>query len=842
MKSFVFCLALVGLISLQTQGQVSSAKQQIYNQYVEFNEQMAQASQNIIKCLHYYYKSTQAYKTGKKKVYRIAPPNCSKYQLGVTKVLAGGIPSLNAQVQAMWTLFKELREHEKDLNAYCIAKTYTQDNFAHSDKVLTAIQKIFDQLQAKSTQLQQDLINLVAQQYNTSNPHQRLAKQMREIIDVEDKLQTKILFNLHNGKFEQAHGKLRIENIKQLYGLLAKLPETNNIAIKGLALSAYKRFVGTLQGLLNSRGKQWNRSAVGYQRTSSFYSSRPYTRLLINEFNRFVKDSKWAKVYLLKHSRPSYRFTLQKPIDYKQEKPVFQAFSDTPSPGLSLLNHPQPPRQKAIDALNSYIECINRSIVKNDDLIKYINSMHTALQQIKQGTRKEADYPHYFSRNYFYPKSLFCKVRQLSIALPTSYLKVLNAQMDQLEEVLKEMAGLDYGLNHYLKNKDYQKDNFTKAQKVICRYQYLYNIFDDKRSALVTNIYRIQSAYPAHKKPLPTATTRDLLRILDFGKPVMDATHVFLRKGTKDAFNEHLADSLVYAFYNPVMKLAFDKKTYRSARKAHRYIEHFVKAAELTNQGKGQASAQNISQLYEYNVLVSFYNAAVNSSKSPLFKKVRYLKVLSLDNPCDYKSSQTNAKATNKKNNHKEVNMTSMQGFAPNNLMLLLDVSGSMKEKNKLPLLKQSLKYLVNIMRPEDEVSIVVYAGDAAVVLEPTSAAKQTQINEVIDQLRSLGKTNVKAGFKLAYKWMTKNYKENGNNRIILATDGEFPIDKYIYKMVGKRAEKGIYLSVFSFGNNDKKYKSLQQLVEKGKGNYEHIDSKNANYKLVKEAQSTQIK
>ena len=161
--------------------------------------------------------------------------------------------------------------------------------------------------------------------------------------------------------------------------------------------------------------------------------------------------------------------------------------------------------------------------------------------------------------------------------------------------------------------------------------------------------------------------------------------------------------------------------------------------------------------------------------------------------------------------------------------------------KNKLPLLKTAFKNLVDIMRPEDEVSVVVYAGDASVVLKPTSANQADMIKEVINKLRAKGQTDVKKGFKLAYKWMSKNYKQGGNNRIILATDGEFPISNYIYKLVRKRAEKGVYLSVFSFGSK-KKFDSLQKLVEKGQGNYEHVDESNVQYKLVKEAQSIKKK
>lgn len=183
-----------------------------------------------------------------------------------------------------------------------------------------------------------------------------------------------------------------------------------------------------------------------------------------------------------------------------------------------------------------------------------------------------------------------------------------------------------------------------------------------------------------------------------------------------------------------------------------------------------------------------------------------------------------------------------LQGFAHNNLMLLLDVSGSMVSKNKLPLLKQSLKYLTSLMRPEDDISIVIYAGDARIALKPTSASDSVKIHQVIDRLRSKGKTNVKAGFKLAYKWVRKNYKKGKNNRIVLATDGEFPITPYIYKMVEKHAQQGIHLSVFNFGKANQKDENLKQLVKKGKGNYEYIIPTNANDKLLKEAQSIHLR
>ena len=262
-------------------------------------------------------------------------------------------------------------------------------------------------------------------------------------------------------------------------------------------------------------------------------------------------------------------------------------------------------------------------------------------------------------------------------------------------------------------------------------------------------------------------------------------------------------------------------------------LKYYKQLKSMTRQGKGN---------YE---LVVPGDIAYKIVREVQTKKLPGQKVsTNTSRPCDCNQTKVQPplkKRTSLTNNDPKVNMTSMQGFAHNNLMLLLDVSGSMADKNKLPLLKSSLKYLVSIMRPEDDVSIVIYAGDATVALEPTSASKQEQINAVINKLYSRGKTNIKAGFKLAYKWMRKNFKKKGNNRIILATDGSFPVSKYIYKLVEKQAKQNINLSVFSFGNNQK-HENLQKLVEKGKGNYEHIDTNNARYKLIKEAQSKSLK
>lgn len=187
-------------------------------------------------------------------------------------------------------------------------------------------------------------------------------------------------------------------------------------------------------------------------------------------------------------------------------------------------------------------------------------------------------------------------------------------------------------------------------------------------------------------------------------------------------------------------------------------------------------------------------------------------------------------------------NMMSMEGYATNNMVLLLDVSGSMNNPDKLPLLKKSVLLLLKMMRAEDEVSIVTYSGKAKVELQPTSFKQEEKIRKVIERLKSEGKTDGNAGIELAYEVADKNYIRGGNNRIILATDGEFPISKETFDLVKKFAVEDIFISVFNFGKTTLSAKNLQQLSSLGRGNYEYVTRENVDLKLITEAKAKKKK
>ncbi|HCT30919.1 MAG TPA: hypothetical protein DIW31_09330 [Bacteroidales bacterium] len=165
----------------------------------------------------------------------------------------------------------------------------------------------------------------------------------------------------------------------------------------------------------------------------------------------------------------------------------------------------------------------------------------------------------------------------------------------------------------------------------------------------------------------------------------------------------------------------------------------------------------------------------------------------------------------------------------PSNLVFLLDVSGSMDEPNKLPLVKKSFKYLVENLRPVDRIAIVVYAGAAGVVLESTSGDKKETIISSIDRLQAGGSTAGGEGINLAYAIAKKNLIKGGNNRVILATDGDFNIgassDAEMVRLIEEKRKDGIFLSILGVGMGNYKDSKMEKIADAGNGNYAYIDN-----------------
>lgn len=171
----------------------------------------------------------------------------------------------------------------------------------------------------------------------------------------------------------------------------------------------------------------------------------------------------------------------------------------------------------------------------------------------------------------------------------------------------------------------------------------------------------------------------------------------------------------------------------------------------------------------------------------------------------------------------------STESLPPSNLVFLLDVSGSMDSPDKLPLLKSALRLLVNELSEEDRVSIVVYAGNAGLVLPPTPGNQKDTILDAIADLDAGGSTAGGEGIKLAYEVARQNFMPSGNNRVILATDGDFNVgissDAELVRLIEDYRDRDVFLTVMGFGTGNLQDAKMEQLANKGNGNYAYIDS-----------------
>jgi Ca-activated chloride channel family protein len=180
----------------------------------------------------------------------------------------------------------------------------------------------------------------------------------------------------------------------------------------------------------------------------------------------------------------------------------------------------------------------------------------------------------------------------------------------------------------------------------------------------------------------------------------------------------------------------------------------------------------------------------------------------------------------------------------PSHLVFLIDVSGSMDMPNRLPLLQSAFRLLVNNLRDKDSVSIVVYGGITGVMLNTTSGGEKEKILKVIDELTPGGSTPGESGIKLAYSVARNHYIKDGNNRVILATDGDFNVglktEGELDELISAQRESGIYLTCLGVGMGNYKDSKIQTLAKKGNGNFAYLDNfKEAEKVLLKEFTQT---
>lgn len=181
----------------------------------------------------------------------------------------------------------------------------------------------------------------------------------------------------------------------------------------------------------------------------------------------------------------------------------------------------------------------------------------------------------------------------------------------------------------------------------------------------------------------------------------------------------------------------------------------------------------------------------------------------------------------------------------PANLVFLVDVSGSMDEEKKLPLVKKTLTILTEQLRPQDKVTLITYSGHEEVVLEPTSGENKSKILNAINELSASGSTSGESAIQMAYKEAQKSFIKNGINRILIATDGDFNVGitdfDTLKNMIAEKRKTGISFTTLGFGRGNYDEQLMEQLADAGDGNYSYIDNENEAKKVLKQQLSSTL-
>jgi len=461
------------------------------------------------------------------------------------------------------------------------------------------------------------------------------------------------------------------------------------------------------------------------------------------------------------------------------------------------------------------------------------------------------------------PEYAYTRVFDTGANLPSSHRNSLNNSTEQMKESMDSIIKISIEIEEHISKRAYKsEEKLTGLYKLLDRCE---THFEGFRSANVQIIMVLENAGNHYRASSTNEYIRHALQLKSLADPArrilyalrqnnvikvaaamsnLDVAMELIRETEHESLTgtpyqgKHY-DKGVYVRYDFVLKLASDIRAY-----AREYM-----TADMSDM-RYELQSPNY---YYYNrrVLDKFnrvgrglilqYNHFVDSSQVQLIKMVEephWFRVRHIDDKT-VRPGREGSLADSKFLDSLNVAVNVLEGYAPNNLIFLLDVSQSMNTPEKLQLLKSSFKHLVDVMRPEDKVGIVTFSGEVRVVLEPTSSTEKEIIYRALTKLKPSGQSDVENGLRRAYKTLEDNYLKNGNNKIILATDGAFETLKRTLIMIKRNKNEGKDLSVFYYSkeeDNSVGYR-LKQFAEAGGGRYAYIQMENANDIIIEEAQ-----
>ncbi len=579
-------------------------------------------------------------------------------------------------------------------------------------------------------------------------------------------------------------------------------------------------------------------------------------------------------------------------------------FKDIPRTPVTVARQNTSVSKDVFNALSEYVEFIDETWRQARSMQSTMNSFNSSAAYYKNiDDYSRHGKMNFDFKDYQVPLSFYQKAVAGGKVLPAAISKPLNDQAEVLLNILKEMNDQAAVLEAEVEEKRYEKDRLAKVYTIIERQHELLEIWDQRKELFYDDVRKVFDAYvPASPTSAWYVSGKALrtLTDLDHDEVFKAKDHYAGKQGVSistEKIDMTLRDILAKEYDN--MKGIEKYGRYNGLCPYTPYEDLPANSRTLSERLKELKPAKGSmydhpyhSMVYLYNDIVDDYNKFCELSTTvPHLKTIHQLEWWTVKYP-EAKKAETTAPAGTpvvaatavKENNsgttnsatsnqtttaptvivkqtgkvvHDTVyiekrdtiymgdadeNLRSMEGYATNNLILLLDVSGSMNTPEKLPILKKSVLDMLSMMRQEDHVSIVSFSGKPKTLLEAVSFKEEQKIRKAIDDLKSSGKTDGNAGLKLAYKVADENYIRGGNNRIILATDGEFTLSDESQQLIERFSKDDIFLTVFNFGKGAGTSRDLEHLAAIGKGNYSYISKENVDIKLIREAKAKKKK
>jgi Ca-activated chloride channel homolog len=902
MRPLIKALLLICMPGLATA--ITPAQQKALNGYVDYANHSAGEVARVAQSLMEYYPSLAKLTSWSAPRYT-CPVQLEDYYLKNALTLSAALGSqaapLNARLHDLRAAAEKIDTQCKALDTYHKLGDYKQDNYAKAHEIVTTVQRLLKEYKVAQTALQSALEAAYKKLVPAAGTFRQADDKLRTALAQERALLDAWTFNLQ----QETHTGWPVEQLQQSIVATMAVSEDlkkTNTGLKYPASFSWSNLQESWHRTLDAKRRAWDEYNFDAQKSDA-HSNKVYLDL-INYYNNtlvfgyndllgqtIVNGYLGLKAFAY---FPLYDIRTQAIPPTVTIKP-FQDASVPPLPATPLST----PMSRAVYAsFDQYIDYINETWRQT----RYMQMVLTNLSSSAEYYRKLESFERHGAMTFKYsdfmvPRSAHQQTIAASKSLPAPVAATLNAEATQLLTILQEMDALAATLQLEVQEKRYEKDRLARMLEILDREKELMATWDQKKEKLYADVRQAFNDWP-------TATKTSSWYIA--GKALgdladLDHEALFLAKQhyntetpatvSTTAIDASLRDVIGREYEN--MK-GIEKIGRNNGNCPYTPYEDLPESSrKLSEELRKLAPAVDARRehpyyymVYHYNDVVDYYNKFCElSTEVLLLKKIKQPQLflpryagqplpekrpvrqptaqVPANDPPAKPAEQNPPKVVREPGHtthtvqHDTVyierrdtvylsdageDLRSMEGYATNHLVLLLDVSGSMNQPGKLPLLKKSVFDLLSMMRTEDQVTIIAFSGKPKALLTATSFKDEKKIHQAIDGLQSSGKTDGNAGLKLAYKLADQHYIRGGNNRILLATDGEFSIEGEVARLIDAFSREDIFLSIFNFGKGMGASQSLEKLAAAGKGNYAAISAQNVDLKLIREVKAKKKK